>query len=94
MPNEEKPGANERVAIVSHSYRQKHGRGQALLGSSLLINGRPFTIVGIMPEGFTGTTSVFSPEVWLPLGVFDQLSKDLGGTNRHLLADRAAISFC
>jgi predicted permease len=88
LPDEEKPGSNERVAIVSHSYVQKHGRGQSLLGSTLLINGRPFTIVGIMPEGFTGTMSVFSPEVWLPLGVWDALSDDLGGDHSHQLASR------
>ncbi|MGH7939234.1 MAG: ABC transporter permease, partial [Chthoniobacterales bacterium] len=88
LPNEEKPEANERVAIVSHSYAQKHARGQAILGSSVLINGRPFTIVGIMPKGFTGTMSIFSAEVWLPLGVFDTLSEDIGGTAGHALASR------
>ncbi len=88
LPEEEKPGSNERVAIVSHGYWQKHARAQALLGSKLLINGRAFTIVGIMPEGFTGTMSIFSPEVWLPLGVWDALSDDLGGDQSHLLASR------
>src|ERR1700748_2076083 len=52
LPEDEKPGADVRVAVVSNSYWQKHGRDPAVLGSSLLINGRPFTIVGIMPEGF------------------------------------------
>jgi hypothetical protein len=26
------------------------------------LNGRPFTVVGVTPEGFTGTTSVVTPE--------------------------------
>ncbi|MEO6871937.1 MAG: ABC transporter permease [Chthoniobacterales bacterium] len=85
---EEKPGQNDRVAIVSYSYWQKNGRDPSLLGSSLLIDGRTFTIVGIMPEGFTGTTSVFSSEVWLPLGVFDEETRVAGGVPNESLADR------
>jgi predicted permease len=78
LPEEEKPGANRRVAIVSYSYWQKHGRNPDVLGSTILLDGRAFTIVGIMPEGFTGTESVFSREAWLPLGVYDDLMT--GGT--------------
>ncbi|HEY2801778.1 MAG TPA: ABC transporter permease [Chthoniobacterales bacterium] len=85
---EEQPGQNERVAIVSYSYWQKNGRDPSLLGSSLLIDGRVFTVVGIMPEGFTGTTSVFSSEVWLPLGVFDEETSVSGGVPNESLADR------
>ncbi|MGI8431160.1 MAG: ABC transporter permease [Chthoniobacterales bacterium] len=85
---EEKPGQNDRVAIVSDSYWQKNGRDPSLLGSSLLIDGRAFTVVGIMPEGFTGTTSVFSSEVWLPLGVFDEETRISGGGPIEALADR------
>jgi predicted permease len=73
LPEEEKPGANKRVAIVSYSYWQKHGRNPEVLGSSMLIDGRSFTVVGIMPEGFTGTESVFTREAWLPLGVYDDI---------------------
>jgi predicted permease len=80
LPEEEKPGANKRVAIVSYSYWQKHGRNPEVLGSPILIDGRSFTIVGIMPEGFTGTESVFSREAWLPLGVYDDLMSDRGST--------------
>src|SRR6266700_3705471 len=88
LPEEEKPGPDERVAIVSYRFWQKHSRDPSLLGQSLLINGRPFTVVGIMPEGFTGITSIFSPEVWLPLGVHDDIANDLGSTRTHSLADR------
>ena len=78
---EEKPGAAAHVAVVSYSYWQKYSRDPALLGRELLINGHPFTVIGIMPEGFTGTTSLFSPAVWLPLGVYDEIMNDLGGMN-------------
>jgi predicted permease len=88
LPEEEKPGAGRRVVVVSHSYWQKHARDPAMLGQPLIINGRPYTIIGIMPEGFTGTESVFSREAWLPLGVYDEIIADRGGTQTSSLSDR------
>ncbi len=89
LPEEETPGRGERVAIVSYSYWQKQGRDSALLGRTLTLNGRPFTIVGIMPKGFTGTTSLFAPEVWVPLGVYEEVTRQLAG-GRKTLSDRGA----
>jgi putative ABC transport system permease protein len=88
LPEEETPGRNAPVAIVSYSYWQKQGLAPGLLGSHLLINGRLFTIVGIAPNGFTGTMQVFSPEVWLPLGVYDQIQNDFASDNQTGIADR------
>ncbi len=78
LPEEEKPGSGQRVAIVSHRYWKKYSRDPALLGHTLLINGRDFTVVGIMPEGLTETESIFNGEVWLPLGVYDEIMNDRG----------------
>ena len=77
------------MAIVSHRYWQKRGRDPGLLGSPILINGHPFTIIGIMPEGFTGTMHIFSAEVWLPLGVYDQIANDFEAGTKYSLGDRA-----
>jgi predicted permease len=88
LPEEEKPGAGVRVAVVGYSYWQKQSRDPSVLGSALLINGRAYTIVGIMPEGFTGTESVFSREAWLPLGVYDEIVSDPEGSRNRTLADR------
>lgn len=76
LPEEETPGRNATVAIVSHTFWKKHGMNPTLVGAPLLINSRTFTIVGIMPESFTGTMNLFAPEVWLPLGVYDLVAND------------------
>lgn len=89
LPEEETPGRNTAGAIVSYGYWQKHALDPAMLGSVITINGHPFTIVGITPKGFSGTMQVFSPEIWLPLGVHDQVVNDFQ-TERHTdLGDRA-----
>ena len=88
LPEEETPGRNAPVAIVSYSYWQKHNLDPAVLGSQVLINGRPFTIVGITPKGFAGTLQILSPQVWLPISVYDQVANDFGSKNKTTLDDR------
>src|ERR1043166_9086664 len=85
---EEKPGQNSAVAIVSYNYWKKEGLNPALLGSTMTIDSRPFTVIGILPQGFTGTTQVFAPEIWLPLGVYDQVANDFETGNKGKLDDR------
>ena len=67
---EEKPGAGIPVVIVSYSFWEKHGSDPELLGKTLRLNGRIFTVVGIAPEGFTGTVALVSSELYLPLGTY------------------------
>src|SRR5215831_17064224 len=55
LADDEIPGRPAQVAVVSYGYWQKHNLDPAMLGSDILIDGRPFTIVGIAPRGFTGT---------------------------------------
>jgi predicted permease len=88
LPEEETPGRNAPVAIVSYSYWQKHDLDPTVLGSQFLINGRPFTIVGITPKGFVGTLQILSPEVWLPMSIYDQVANDFGSKNKTTMDDR------
>jgi len=76
LPEEETLGKPAHVAIVSDRYWKKQRRDARVVGSEILINGRPFTVVGIMPEGFTGTAHIIGPEVWLPLSVHDDVRND------------------
>src|ERR1700719_556438 len=88
LPEEETPGHNASVAIVSYHYWQKHDLDSSVLGSQLLINGRSFTIVGIAPKGFVGTMQILSPEVWLPMSVYDQVANDFASDNKTTINDR------
>ena len=89
LPEEENPGRPAQVAIVSDGYWKKHGRNPAVLGSEILINNRPFTIVGIMPREFTGTMHIVATDVWLPLSANDLVANDYRDV-RATLADRNA----
>jgi predicted permease len=60
------PG-NAPVVVLSHHFWTRRFTGDAsLVGRTIDLNGRPFTVIGIAPEGFHGTTPL-SPDVWIPL---------------------------
>ena len=78
---EERPGADIPVAIISHSLWQQRGADPNMLGRSVQVNGAQFTVVGVAAEGFTGT-SIPGPEVWLPLGAHDLLDRNSTAAGR------------
>ena len=85
---EEQPGANLPVAIVSHEYWVSVGRRPDILGETILVNAEPLTIVGVAAAGFTGSSVLFRPEVWLPLGLYGTVATDIAGTPSGSLRER------
>ena len=88
LPEEEKPGSAIPVVIASHNYWRKAGSDPDLVGKSIRLNSRAFTVVGIAPETFTGTSAMFSPEFWLPLGMYETVANDFMNEKEQSLADR------
>jgi predicted permease len=88
LPAEEKPGSAIAVAILSHQYWTRHGSDPAILGTQLRINGKTFEIVGVAPEHFTGTATLFTPDLYLPLGMYETAFSDLKGNQKWSLGDR------
>jgi predicted permease len=78
---EERPGAGIPVVIVGSDRA-------GLLGKTLKINTIDFTVVGVAPRGFTGTMALISPEMWLPMGMYDRVVNDMFKTRRTGLEDR------
>ena len=85
-PAEERPGSGLPVVILSHSFWQKSGADPAILGKSLRINSRIYSVVGITEEGFTGTTALISPALYLPLGMYEAVINDFEGQGKPLAA--------
>ena len=73
---EERPGANLPVAIISHGMWQRLGGTDAVLGTTVKVNARDFTIVGVAARGFGGSMVLVSPELWVPTGMYDSLTND------------------
>ena len=59
-----KPGA-EKVALISYGVWQRDfGATPSVVGKNVRINGKPATIIGVMPKGFAFPAN---EELWLPL---------------------------
>ena len=86
--DEERPGARIPVAIVTDARWMQEGRNPAFIGKQIRINSMDFTVIGVTPEGFTGTMVLVSAELYLPLGMFDSVVTDRFKNNGHGLADR------
>ena len=56
------------VVISYDTWQRVFGADQAAVGRAVTINGRPFTIVGIAPRGFTGPDRFEPADLWIPLG--------------------------
>src|ERR1700674_636130 len=69
-----RPNANIPVVVVSHGFWKRMGGRPDFVGSTLQVNGQAFTVIGVSPEGFSGISALIAPDVWLPLGVYSQLS--------------------
>ncbi|MPZ18273.1 MAG: FtsX-like permease family protein [Luteitalea sp.] len=62
--------------LISENYWQRRFAGDpAVLGKSIRLNGGAFTIIGITPANFTGT-SVAVPNFWLPLSLYPLVHPD------------------
>ncbi|MEO7964316.1 MAG: ABC transporter permease, partial [Gemmatimonadaceae bacterium] len=62
------PGADNMVAVIGHRFWVDRFGGKAnAVGQLLRVNGRAYTIVGVAPEGFEGTTLGQRPLVYVPM---------------------------
>ncbi len=89
---EERPGAGIPVVITGFAAWKAAGLSPSFIGSTRRINAREFTVVGVAPDGFTGTMAIAAPELWFPLGMFDTLVKDAYKNNGRGLADRSNLT--
>jgi predicted permease len=64
-PDDDRPGA-EPVVMLSHEIWQRRYQGDpSLVGRSISVNGRPHTVVGVMPPKFSFPEQ---QRIWVPLG--------------------------
>jgi predicted permease len=68
LPEEERHGA-EPVVVLSHRTWQALGGDPNVAGQVANINAQSCRMIGVAPEGFTGTM-LLGPDIWLPLGAY------------------------
>ena len=72
--SEERPGAADAGAIISHQlWRTVFNSDAGVLGKHLMLNGRHFVVVGVVPAGFQGRSLVTASDFWIPIGTYPSL---------------------
>jgi putative ABC transport system permease protein len=75
LPGEDAGSGAPPVAVLGHAcWERSFGADRSVLGRAVLLNGRPFTVVGVAPAGFFGSFLSIGADVFVPLaqaGVFD-----------------------
>ena len=67
-PEDDRPAAPP-VAVLSHrAWQTIYGGDTSVVGSTFIVEGKPFTLIGVAPAGFFGETLRSDPpDIWIPL---------------------------
>ncbi|HEY6344443.1 MAG TPA: ABC transporter permease [Bryobacteraceae bacterium] len=85
-PEDDVIGGGNPVAVLAYRYfRDELGGEMDVLNQTVKVNGQPFTIVGIAPPSFTGTTVGADASVFVPMSFKPHLTEGWNGTDK--LAD-------
>jgi len=85
-PAEDAVPGRDAVAVLGWgAWKSRFGSDPAIVGRPIAINGRPFTVVGVAPSGFSGTFLALPFDVWIPLAMAPTLSGGAGLEDRGRL---------
>lgn len=57
-----------RVAVIGYrTWQERYGGDPAVLGKTVLINGKPYTIIGVHPKSFTGLIREAAADATVPM---------------------------
>ena len=78
LAEEDHPGKDHEVVISYNLWRRRFASDSALVGKTIRLNSEPYTVIGVMPEGFTFPRGAEMPksfqfpkqaELWVPLAL-------------------------
>ena len=67
-PDDDKPSAQPVVVMSHQAWQANYGSDPSVVGSTFVVEGHPFTVVGVTPPGFFGETLRSDPpDMWIPV---------------------------
>jgi predicted permease len=77
---DDEPLGAHAVAMVSYSWwTRRFARDPTIIGKTIAIGPTLYTIIGVTPSGFFGTTVGQSPDLWIPLSMEAEVSPGWNG---------------
>jgi predicted permease len=88
LPEEDRTPGTHPVIVLSHQFwSERFHSDPNVLGTTLRLNGLPYTIVGVTEPAFTGHTLV-TADFWVPFAMEAQVA---GNPERSLLTNERAV---
>ena len=67
-PEDDRPAAPPVLVLSHRAWQITYGSDPSIVGSTLVLDGHPFTVVGVAPPGFFGEMLESDPpDIWLPV---------------------------
>lgn len=90
LPEEDAtPGTHPVVVLSDRYWRTRHGADPGLVGGTVRLNGRPYTVVGIAPPSFKGRVAPgIGTDFWVPLSMYPHLRPGQMGNGNLLITGR------
>ncbi len=67
-PDDDRRASAPVVVLSHHAWQNTYGADPTVVGSTFVIDGHPFTVIGVAPPGFIGETlRPDPPDLWIPL---------------------------
>jgi predicted permease len=71
LPEDDRSVGESPITVLSYSFwRDQLGADPNIVGRTLLLNNRPFTVIGVAPLGFKGMSSLKLVDFWVPLSTY------------------------
>ena len=75
--DEDRTPGRDAVAVLGPDFwKNEYGSDPAVVGRTIRLNGRDFTIIGVAPESFPGMQIFLRPSIYLPLAMATVFSTD------------------
>jgi macrolide transport system ATP-binding/permease protein len=88
LPEEDSTPGGHPVAVISHALWQSRFAGDPRIeGRQLLLNGQPFTIVGVAPAGFNGAQAGQTNDIYVPMAMQALVRPPRGGYSGEMNPD-------
>jgi predicted permease len=75
-PDEDKTAGGSPVLVVSHSlWQRRFGGDPNIVGRKVRLNNRQYEVIGVAPDGFTGTKFALALDFWTPISMAEELRR-------------------
>ncbi len=83
-PSDDEVQERDPIAVLSYEYWvRRFGSDPSVIDSSILINGHPFTIVGVAPPGFKSVVVGDRPDLFVPMMMKPEVTPGWNDLDKH-----------